>query len=320
MQMTIANGIAVEAFEAMQQRVIRMSTGIDEFVYNEMLNHKKSYDPATGRRYTGFESSGDNEYSVISVITTDGVSVNLEFIKPASCNDDALVIYIHGAAFIRRSNDINLKTADRLCTMTNQSVCIPDYRVGKDYSYDQMIADVVATYRFLTTTGGYDPKKITFLADSSGCVTTMQSIREFSKFGLSAPGKIVLWSPQADEKTDEARFTEEKNKDISFRPNNLFEVGASIYLNDMCKGKKLEAVFPVYGDYSNLKDTRIMIQAGAEEVFREDAEKLYEVFSESCPCALEMYEGMFHNFQTYFSICEMARVCWNRTVEFITNV
>lgn len=319
MQITIGNGMAAEAFEAMQQRVIQMSTGIDEFVYNEMLNHKMSYDPATGKRFTSFESSGDNGYSVISVITGDGVPVNLEFIKPVSGNDDALVLYIHGAAYIRRSNDINLKTADRLCTMTNQIVCVPDYRIGKDYSYDQMIADVIATYHFLITTGGYDSQKITFLADSSGCVTTMQSIREFAKFDLPAPGKIVLWSPMADEKSDEARFVEGKYRDISFRSNNLFKVGVSTYHKDMCKGKKVEDVYPVYGDYSNLKNTRIMIQAGAEEILREDAERLYEVFIKSCPCALEMYEGMFHNFQTYFSVCEMAKVCWNRTVEFITN-
>lgn len=319
MQTTIVNSITVEEFEAMQQRVIQMSTGIDDFVYNEMLNHKKSYDSVTGRRITSFESSGDNVYSVISVLTGDGTAVNLEFIKPTSGSDDALVLYIHGAAYIRRSNDINLKTADRLCTMTNHSVCIPDYRVGKDYTYDQMIADVIATYRFLITTGGYDPKKITFLADSSGCVTTMQSIREFANVNLPAPGKIVLWSPMADEKCDESRLAEGKYRDISFRPNNLFKVGVSTYHYDMCKGKKVEDVYPVYGNYSHLKNTKIMIQAGAEEILREDAERLYEVFCKSCPCALEMYEGMFHNFQTYFSVCEMAKVCWNRTVEFITN-
>lgn len=315
---TIANKMTAEAFENLKQRVIQMSTGVDEFVYAEMLNHRNSYDGETGLRKTSFVSANHNWYSVVPVVTADQTVVNCEMITPPAGIRDRVIVYVHGAAFQRRLNDINLKTADRLCSMTGQPVCVPDYRVGIDYTYDQMVNDVAACYQYLLYQRRYAPENITILSDSSGCVTALQVIRELTAQGVPAPGNIVLWSPPVVEgEFGEERISEGKKRDITVQNNDLFSVAFGIYADTMCAGRNVRDSFPAFGDYAALKDTRILIQSGMEEAFREDACKLYEIFREICSCTLELYEGMFHNFQTYFSVCEMAPVCWQNMIDFL---
>lgn len=311
----VANKMNAEAFEDLKQRVIRMSTGIDEFVYSEMLGHMQSYDSDTGMRKTEFQSV-NNLYSVFSVTAPDQVMVPCEMLTPPDAAMDSVIIYVHGAAFQRRVNDINLKMADRLCSMAGQAVCVPDYRVGISYTYDQMVGDVTACYRHLLEQCRVAPERVTFLCDSSGCITTLQVMRELNGTDLPAPGNIILWSPQADELFDDERIADSKLKDITLRTNDLFAKGFNTYTK-MCEGKSVQEVFPAYGDYTKLKNTRMLIQSGVEEIFEEDAYKLRDLFANVCSCTLELYEGMFHNFQTYFSVCEMAPVCWEHMLEFI---
>ena len=315
----IDNMMAPKSFENMRQRVLKMNTGIEDFVYEEMLDHKKSYDPVTGIRNTEYQSPNGNDYLVASINASDGGRVNCEFIFPEQDDSESIILYVHGAAFQRRVNDINLKTADRLCTMTGHGVCVPDYRVGIEYTYDEMINDIIDSYRYLIMNNGYKPENMTLIADSSGCVTALQAIREMEKQSLEAPRNIILWSPQADEKLDEEKIKKGKETDIAAQTNDLFNIGKGIYSDEMGKGKSREELFPIYGDYSNLRDSRILIQAGADEILIDDAYILYGKFSKICPCTLEVYEDMFHNFQTYFSICEMAKVSWESVVKFITE-
>ncbi len=318
MTKTVPNMIESEQFEALRQRVLTMNTNIEDFVRNEMSNHRKSYDPVTGERLTTFVSLNNNGYQRVPLFSIDGALVNCEILTPPHVSDSA-ILYVHGAAFQRRSNDINLKTADRLCSMTGHSVCVPDYRVGADYTYEQMVDDVIVGYRYLVWNLRYQPERITILADSSGCVTALQAVRELGREDLPAPGKIVLWSPQADEKFDASRIAEGKKRDIALRTNDLFSVGFNLYLKEMGKGKSPEKIYPLYGDYGALKNSKVLIQAGAEEMLIEDAYKLHDLFAQVCPSTLEVYEDMFHNFQTYYSICDMAKVCWKSVIEFITD-
>lgn len=313
---SILNMMEPEHYESMCERVIKMNTGIEDFVKQEMLNHKDAYDPVTGHRKTEYQSPNGNDYLVASIIASDESRVNCEFILPEKDDSESMILYVHGAAFQRRVNDINLKTADRLCTMTGQGVCVPDYRVGIEYTYDQMISDIVDSYRYLIKNNGYKPENITVLADSSGSITALQAIKELYKWSLPAPRNIILWSPQADDLDDE-KIQMGKMTDIAMRPNDLFKVGQHIFRDEMGKGKSVEELFPIYGDYSNLKDSRILIQVGADEMLLEDAYQLHDLFSKICSCTFEVYEDMYHNFQTYFSICEMAKVCWQSTVKFI---
>jgi len=316
---TIPNAIPPEQYEAMAARVLKMNTGIEDFIRNEMMDHKRNYDPVTGARYTAFDAPYGSFYQRVPLVAPDGALVNCELLM--SCNPTpGAVLYIHGAAFMRRTNDLNLKTADRLCWMTGNLVCVPDYRIGIPYTYSQMVMDVIVGYRYLLEEKGYKPEQITMMADSSGCVTALQAVREMGNLGISAPGKIILWSPPAKERCDREKVNQGKERDLAFSTNDLLYISNNTYFEGMCKGMNAEEVYPIYGEFSVLKNSLVYIQTGGAEMLTEDAYMLHDLLANICPCMLEVYDDMYHNFQTYFSICDMARVCWEKIVRFIANV
>ena len=303
--------------EALKARVIQMNTGVDNFVIDEMRNHHKCYNYHTGRRRTEYTSKG-NSYSQEILVQPDGFQLPVEIIEPEVRSRRA-VLYIHGAAFHRRSNDINLKTADRLCSRTGQMVVVPDYRVGEEYTYGQMVSDVLNTYQWLTEQLCYAESDITILADSSGCITAMQAMRQMVDNGTCLPSKLVMWSPQYDEKFGEERLNEGKAVDVALQTNDLFGKGFRQYRDTMCAGMELETVIPCYGDYSHWSNVEVLIQSGGSEMLTKDAYALDKMLSQYCEVTTEVYECMYHNFATYYSMCEMARVCWDRATAFILH-
>lgn len=308
----IANTMTAEHFDLMCKQVLMMNTDIEQFVYEEMLEHNKNYDPVTGERFTRFIPSASAQYSRVPLTASDGVTVYCEILAPTISSDHA-ILYVHGAAFQRRLNDINLKTAERLCQCTGQPVYTPDYRVGIAYTFEQMVDDMVTAYRYLLLDCGYRAENITVLADSSGCTTALQALQNIH---LPVSGKIVLWSPVGDRHPNDKKQWE---PDIAFRSNHLSIVSFDTYCTHMGKGKNRQDLFPIYGKYHHLQHTNILIQVGANEFLREDSYQLHDIFSNICPCTLEVYDDMFHNFQTYYSFCEMAKTSWKRTIQFITE-
>lgn len=313
----IANTIAAESFAVMSQKVLEMNTDIEALILNEMIDHRNGYDPITGERFTSFSPPYGSIYSRVSLVAPDGALVNCEILASGKQVDGA-VLYVHGAAFMRRTNDLNLRTADRLCSMTGNLVCVPDYRIGADYTYDQMVMDVIVGFRYLTEKLGYSPSRVTMLADSSGCVTLLQTVREMGKQGMPVPGKIILWSPPVHERVDHDLVNQGKERDLAFSTNDLLFLSNNVYFAVMCADMSARDAYPIYGDFSCLKDSRVLIQAGSLEMLIDDAHQLHDLLSDICSCTLEVYEDMFHNFQAYYSYCEMSKVCWESVTNFIT--
>ena len=318
MVITIPNTITSDQFEVMTERVTKMNTGVEDFIYKEMLDHKRNYDPITGARYTAFAAPYGSSYQRVPLVAPDGALVNCELLASTNPSPGA-VLYVHGAAFMRRTNDLNLKTADRLCWMTGNLVCVPDYRIGATYTYSQMVMDVIAGYNYLVQVKKYHPSQITMMADSSGCVTALQSIREMENLGIVAPGKVILWSPPVHERVDREKVNQGKERDLAFRTNDLLFISNNTYMSEMCKGMDAKDVYPIYGDFCGLKDSKVLIQVGGTEMLTEDSYMLHELLADVCSCTLEVYENMFHNFQTYYSICETSKICWSKITNFITN-
>lgn len=306
-----------EELEELYKRVLKMNTGIDSFVVDEMLHHKEHYDSVSGFRKTNLQLNG-NQYNQLVLEQADGYKLPVEIIA-SEVKSRRVILYIHGAAFHRRSNDINIKTADRMCSRTGQMVVVPDYRVGESYTYNQMVSDVVATYKWIVEQLGYSESDVTILADSSGCITAMQAMFHALDENFYLPGKMVLWSPQYDDQFDYDRIQKGKEVDVALRPNDLFGKGFRLYRDVMCRGLTPRKTIPCYGDFRGWENTQILIQSGSEEMLTPDAIALDELLGGVCQVTTELYMGMFHNFATYYSMCEMARVCWDRAVKFILS-
>lgn len=317
----ISNRMPRESYEELYTKVLKMNTGIDDYIYNEMLNHKKWYDPKTGLRETDYACRDSTMiYRNKSLLMRDGAKIGVEIIQPKELAPNKYghaVLYVHGAAFQRRVSDINLHTAERLAKFAECPVFVPDYRVGVAYTFDQMINDLVECYMEMLWCGEYNPTHISVIADSSGCTSLLFALSRAAERGLELPHKVVLLSPQAWSIVPAEKLAKGKQQDPSMTGNNLFVTGADVFHNRMAVGKSAEETSTINIDYSLLKDCEILIQTGGDEMFCEDAIALHDEMGKHTLCDLEVYEQMYHNFQTYYSLCPMAHYSWASMVKFM---
>lgn len=318
----IKNIMSVSNFMTMRDTVVRMNTNVEAFIYQEMINHLEDYDPYTGLRKTEYVPKGSNiRYGRVPLQGSKGHVVGLEYVRQKDMfrrkKEQKAVLYIHGAAFQRRSNDLNLKTAERLCELTGYPVYVPDYRIGIAYHVRETLRDIVDSYRYLVEVCKYKPENLTLIADSSGCSSMMASIQKLEENGLQAPGKVVLLSPVVDCRMNNESIKTNWDKDIAFISNNLFEDSIAVFTKEGRRDAERVEMSPISGDYHCLKDSSVLIQVGQNERLLDDSIKLYEKLKDVCSCTLEIYEDMFHNFETYYSMCEMAKVSWDNYIDFM---
>ncbi len=318
----IKNIMTTESYNAMSNTVVKMNENVETFIYNEMINHKADYDPQTGLRRTDYLSqSGEIQYGCVSLMGIKEYRIGLEYVKKSDMlsmrENQRVVLYIHGAAFQRRTQDLNIKTAERICEMTGYPVYIPDYRIGIDYRIDEMIGDIIDSYRYLIQVRGYKAENMTLIADSSGCTSMMAALQKLDEYNLAGPKEVILMSPFTDAGLTNPSIQGNKNKDIAFLSNRLLENSVRVFTREGRRDTARAEVSPIAGDYQSLKDTKVLIQVGKDERLLDDSVKLYHKLKKICACTLEVYEDMFHNFETYYSMCDMAKVSWDNYINFM---
>lgn len=320
----IKNTMSVASFDAMRDTVVRMNENVETFIYQEMMNHKADYNPATGLRWTEYlPKSSDQLYGCIALTGSKGHKIGLEYVAkrdmPCSHEKQRAVMYIHGAAFQRRTQDLNLKTAERICGLTGYPVYVPDYRIGIDYQIGETIRDIVDSYRYLVQVCQYKAENLTLIADSSGCASLMSALQKLEEYALASPGEVILMSPIADAGATNRSVNINKHKDIAFISNKLFEESIQVFTKDGKMDTCCAEISPIFGDYKHLKNTRVLIQVGKDERLLDDSVNLYYKLKQVCDCTLEIYEDMFHNFATYYTMCDMAKVSWEHYIRFMAG-
>lgn len=320
----IKNIMNVGKFDAMRDTVIKMNENVESFIYQEMLNHKADYDPTTGLRRTAyFPQNEEIQYGCIPMVGSKGYRIGLEYVKKKDVLDfgenQRTVLYIHGAAFQRRTKDLNIRTAERLCEFTGYPVFVPDYRIGIDYHIRETVRDILDSYRYLIQVCKYRAENLTLIADSSGCTSLMAALQKFGEYELESPREVILLSPFTDASLTNRSVKINKHKDIAFVSNRLFEESIRVFTKEGKRDTSKAEVSPIGGDYGCLKNTRVLIQVGKDERLLDDSVNLYHKLSEICDCTLEIYEDMFHNFETYYSMCEMAKVSWDNYIHFMVS-
>ncbi len=318
----IKNLMSTESFHHMRDTVTKMNRDIEIPIYEEMLHHKADYHPETGLRISAFAPRNSRlRYGCLSFPGSTGQTIGMEFLsKPEqllSPEIAQIVFYIHGAGFQRRLQDLNLRLSERICEATDSAVYVPDYRIGLDYTNEETLTDITDAYRYLLNACSYRPEHITVLADSSGACSFLAAVQRFEKQKLPCPGTIVLFSPFSDASLSGRSIRNNRHKDLAFLTNHLLENSVRIFTRDGALNVKNPEMSTALGNYSCLKNTRVLIQVGTDERLLDDSLFLYRNLSSVCSCTLELYEDMFHNFETYHSFCEMAKVSQEHYVQFL---
>ncbi len=224
--------------------------------------------------------------------TIDGLHV--EYLTPAAADDDKLLLYLHGGAYIAGGSTTHRQLVSHIACAANVRAVVPDYRLAPEHPFPSAIEDVVGVYRSLLT-DGRAPDKIVIAGDSAGGGLTLATLLTLRDAGDSLPAAACLLSPWLDLAGTGETMQTHAGRDPWFRVEDLPMVARYYCADDELMNP---LVSPVYADLGRLPP--LYIQVGAEEILLSDSTRAAESIRRAGGSVdLEIWPGMWHVFQAF---------------------
>lgn len=245
-----------------------------------------------------------------------GNGVNLEILTYKEPSDK-VVLMVHGGSFIYRMADFFLHMFPYYAEAGGHATVVTmDYRVAPVVSYREMIEDVVGSYEWLLNEG-YKPENIVFAGDSSGGGTTLASMIYLREHNYPMPAGVITISACTNigctTKTVKTNF----DVDLIFGNTNLLQNNYSIFLKD--DDYKNPYVSPFFGSYEGFPP--MLLQVGGDEILLDDSRVIAQkAFEAGVDVRLEIYEGMFHDFQNCKGMLKEADIAWRNIGKFLNKI
>jgi cation diffusion facilitator CzcD-associated flavoprotein CzcO/acetyl esterase/lipase len=213
----------------------------------------------------------------------------VEVVVPDGCAPHAgAILYVHGGAFCVGSPATHRSLTTRLARAAGMTVWAPDYRLAPEHRYPAGLDDVLACMDAMLGSG-LDPARIVVAGDSAGATLALALLLRLRERGGRLPAGAALLSPLTD--------------------LTLAQSGGEGALDPMIRPAWVRQCLDRYGcppaapehrpletDLSGLPP--LLVQVGTEEMLLSDATRL-ATHARACgvACALEIYQGRWHNFQ-----------------------
>ena len=103
----------------------------------------------------------------VQVQDVDVGGVPAEWIRVPESDKDAVLIYLHGGAYVMGSAETHRNLAWRLAVKARCRVLLVDYRLAPEHPYPAPVEDAIAAYDWVLEQG-FDPSRIGIAGDSAG--------------------------------------------------------------------------------------------------------------------------------------------------------
>lgn len=194
---------------------------------------------------------------------TKGVSS--EWVRAAGCDEQRVMLYLHGGAFALRMPNTHAKFAARLSRKTGVRVLLPDYRLAPEHQYPAALEDCVAAYRWLLDQD-IDAKQIVVAGDSAGGNLTLCLLLQLAKDGLPQPAAAVALSPATDVTFSLETYRTRAAMD-PILPAEKIHLFADAYVTAQHRNDPTAS--PLHGHYAGIAP--ILIQVGTNEILLDDS-------------------------------------------------
>ncbi|HKI73628.1 MAG TPA: alpha/beta hydrolase [Pseudomonadales bacterium] len=253
-------------------------------------------------------------FASVKVEPTTVNDVPCEWITPADCDDDRVLVHLHGGGYVFMGLDTHRETCCRLAEAARMRVLNVDYRLAPENPFPAALDDATSCYRWLIDEG-YDPAKIAVGGDSAGGGLSLALLMNARNLGLPLPACCVMISPW----TDLSLSGDSMRRNAAADPmlsREALERWAGFYLGK--RDRRAPLASPLFGDLSGLPP--IMIQVGSAEVLLSDAERVADKIRETGgQVSLEVWPGMFHVFHLMAARVPEGKQVIARIGEFLLN-
>jgi len=208
---------------------------------------------------------------------------------PGVLKTDAVVVYIHGGAYIVGAPNGYHGISGNLAQMLGAKVFLPDYRLAPEHPFPASIDDTLQFYKGLLDEG-YPAKKIVFAGESAGGAMTVTVMVAARNSGLVLPAGGVAISPWANLEHTGISMTNRETIDLLNTKAGLVFL-ARVFLQGALQNHPMAS--PVFADVTGLPP--IMVQMGEAELMLTDGMRLATHLAENrVRMTLEVWPHMFH--------------------------
>lgn len=278
----------------------------DDKIYDFMFSITK-YDEE-GFRITDWAPPEDYTWNRF---IQDGVI--MEELQPVNPSDK-VILMLHGGGYAGRLGDnhnsfvLNYSRANN-----NSAVLAVDYKTSPDYTYTDTIADVMYSYNYLQEKG-YSPENIVIAGDSAGGGLALASALYMRDHNIPLPAGIITMSAWTNLACNSESYETNKDVDNFFGQNGILTMAAKAYVQDADPTNPY--ISPYYGDFTGMPP--ILMQVGSYEMLLSDSKDIADRFKDNI--TLQVYPGMFHDFQMLKDSASQADKAWAAVEVFLEEL
>ncbi|PYB83250.1 alpha/beta hydrolase [Pseudomonas koreensis] len=243
-------------------------------------------------------------------VNMGGVPATL--VTPDELKTDAVLMYIHGGAYIVGRPDGYHGIGGNYAKMLGARVYMPDYRLAPEHQFPAPIDDTLRAYEWLLEQNIAN-SKIAFAGESAGGAMVVSVMVAAKSKGLPLPAVGSSISPWANlEHTGASMSNREGLDPLNSKP--VLDILARAFLGDTLANHPLAS--PVFADVTGLPP--ILVQIGENELMLSDAMRLANHLAENrVRVNLEVWPGMFHAWHFYAGMLAEGQQALESSVRFI---
>lgn len=205
-----------------------------------------------------------------------------------------VILYCHGGGYTSGGLGFSKVLASKLTRATGLDVLAFDYRLAPEHPYPAAVEDAQAAWDHLMRLG-FGARDVVLAGDSAGGNMALVLCLRLRAEGRMLPGALLLMSPWTDMTCSGESLTERADIDPVLAPEYIYAVREA-YAGGLDPAQP--ELSPLLADLAGLPPT--LIQVGTHEILFSDAERLAErMKAAGTECRLEVWEGMWHDFQMY---------------------
>ncbi|WP_404940109.1 alpha/beta hydrolase [Pseudomonas atacamensis] len=233
-------------------------------------------------------------------------------VTPDELKTDAVLMYIHGGAYIVGRPDGYHGIGGNYAKMLGARVYMPDYRLAPEHQFPAPIDDTLRAYEWLLEQN-IAASKIAFAGESAGGAMVVSVMVAAKSKGLPLPAVGSSISPLANlEHTGVSMSNREGLDPLNSKP--VLDILARAFLGDTLANHPLAS--PVFADVTGLPP--ILVQIGENELMLSDAMRLANHLADNrVRVNLEVWPGMFHAWHFYAGMLAEGQQALESSVRFI---
>ena len=233
-------------------------------------------------------------------------------VTPDELKTDAVLMYIHGGAYIVGRPDGYHGIGGNYAKMLGARVYMPDYRLAPEHQFPAPIDDTLRAYEWLLEQN-IAASKIAFAGESAGGAMVVSVMVAAKSKGLPLPAVGSSISPWANLEHTGASMSNREGLD-SLNSKPVLDILARAFLGDTLANHPLAS--PVFADVTGLPP--ILVQIGENELMLSDAMRLANHLADNrVRVNLEVWPGMFHAWHFYAGILAEGQQALESSVRFI---